>query len=78
MSNEVGKMKGILKFTAIICSILCLIWGTVLTVLAWNGEVDNAVIAEVSVEPYRAMLAAGIIMTAGVVIFLMRNKVKTI
>ena len=71
-------MKGILKIIVMTGSILCLMWGTVLTVMAWNSNAGGVSAPEMSVDPHRAVLATGLILLAGICTYFIRNKVKKI
>lgn len=71
---RVGNMKNIMKFVIVIGCVSFTIWGTVLTVLAWNDEVNNRATAGLTIEPQRAILAAGIAGVIGILLFWIRNR----
>lgn len=68
------NMKNLKRFVILIGCVSFLSWGTVLTVLAWNDEVSNRASAAMTVEPQKAILAAGIAGIIGVLLFLVRNR----
>lgn len=71
---KMGNMKNLKRFAMIIGCVSFMIWGTVLTVLAWNDEVNNRAAAGMTVEPQKAILAAGVAGVIGVLLFLVRNR----
>lgn len=71
---KMRNMKNLKRFVMIIGCVSFMIWGTVLTVLAWNDEVSNRASAAMTVEPQKAILAAGIAGVIGVLLFLVRNR----
>ncbi|BFL47595.1 hypothetical protein [Lactonifactor longoviformis] len=71
-------MKWILKTTAVLGSIGCLTWASVLVIFARNSEVSHQAAApgSTAVDPGMAILAAGIAGVVGILVYVRRNKIK--
>lgn len=71
-------MKWFLKTAAVLGSIACLTWGSVLFIFARNSEVSKQAVTSLSsaVDPNLAIIAAGIAALAGIIVYAKRNRTK--
>ena len=76
--GEGESRKWFLKTAAVLGSIACLTWGSVLVIFARNSEVSKQAVTSLSsaVDPNLAIIAAGIAALAGIIVYAKRNRTK--